>query len=90
MLRAICLGRVKYDINLLVDVMPKEGSTQEFFNKVGNGGGCASNIGIGLSKWGVSVAMSGVVGNDVYGNRVKEELTKMVLKRKEEEHLKTM
>ena len=73
MLRAICLGRVKYDINLLVDVMPKEGSTQEFFNKVGNGGGCASNIGIGLSKWGISVAMSGVVGNDVYGNRVKEE-----------------
>lgn len=73
MLRAICLGRIKYDINMLVDVMPKEGSTQEFFNKVGCGGGCASNIGIGLSKWGISVAMSGVVGNDVYGTRIKEE-----------------
>ncbi len=73
MLRAVCLGRVKYDINLLVDVMPKEGSTQEFFNKIGSGGGCASNIGIGLSKWGISVAMSGVVGNDVYGTRIKEE-----------------
>ena len=73
MLKAICLGRVKYDINLVVDVLPPEGSTQEFFNKVGCGGGCASNIGVGLSKWGISVAMSGVLGNDVYGTRIKEE-----------------
>lgn len=73
MLKAICLGRVKYDINMLVDVMPPEGSTQEFFNKVGCGGGMASNICIGLSKWGISAAMSGVVGNDVYGNRIREE-----------------
>ena len=73
MLKAICLGRVKYDINLVVDTMPPEGSTQEFFNKSGCGGGCASNVGMGLSKWGISVAMSGVLGNDVYGTRIREE-----------------
>lgn len=74
MLKAISLGRAKYDINMVVDTMPAEGSTQEFFNKVGCGGGAAANVAVGLAKWGINTAFSGVLGNDVFGNRIKEEL----------------
>ena len=38
MLKAIVVGRVCYDINLVVDKMPAEGSTTEFFEKQGCGG----------------------------------------------------
>ena len=31
MLKSICLGRVSYDINLVVDKMPIDGSKNEFF-----------------------------------------------------------
>ena len=79
MLKAICLGRVKYDINLLVENLPEEGSTQEFFEKTGCGGGLASNVAVGLGKWGISCAISGVIGNDVYGNKIKEDFEKVHL-----------
>lgn len=76
MLKAICLGRVKYDINLIVNKAPQEGTTNEFFNKIGCGGGTASNVAVAFGKWGISSAISGVIGNDVYGNRIKEEFDK--------------
>lgn len=76
MLKAICLGRSCYDINLVVETLPEEGTTTEFFNKVGCGGGTASNIAIALSKWGISTAISVVQGNDVFGNRIRDEFEK--------------
>lgn len=77
MLKAICLGRICYDINLVVDRMPQEGSTTEFFEKQGCGGGAAANIGYCLAKWGINTAVSGVIGNDVNGSRVRKEFETM-------------
>lgn len=77
MLKAICLGRVTYDINLIVDKMPTEGSTTEFFDKQGCGGGAAANIAYCLAKWGIGVAFAGVIGNDPNGTRIKKEFEKV-------------
>ena len=77
MLKAICLGRVTYDINLIVDKMPTEGSTTEFFEKQGCGGGAAANIAYCLAKWGIGVAFAGVIGNDPNGTRIKKEFEKV-------------
>lgn len=77
MLKAICLGRVTYDINLIVDKMPTEGSTEEFFDKQGCGGGAAANIAYCLAKWGLGVAFAGVIGNDPNGTRIKKEFEKV-------------
>lgn len=73
MLKAICLGRLAYDINLVVDSMPVEGATTEFFDKIGCGGGSAGNFAYALAKWGVSATVAGVLGNDVYGSRIRKE-----------------
>ena len=73
MLKSICLGRSKYELNILVDKMPLEGSSNEFFNKLGCGGGTAGNVAYALGKWGIGTAVSGVIGNDIYGSRIKEE-----------------
>ena len=79
MLKTICLGRIKYDINVLVDKMPMEGTTTEVFNKIGCGGGTASNVAVALGKWGIGCAICGVLGNDVYANKIKEEFEKVHL-----------
>ena len=79
MLKSICLGRNKYEFNLLIDAPAPEGTSNEFFNKVGCGGGTASNVAVAFGKWGIGTAVCGVIGNDVYGNRIKEEFDKVHL-----------
>ena len=79
MLKSICLGRNKYDINIVVDKMPAEGTTTEVFNKIGCGGGTASNVAVSLGKWGIGCAICCVLGNDVYANKIKEEFDKVHL-----------
>ena len=79
MLKSICLGRNKYDFNIVVDKMPAEGTTTEVFNKIGCGGGTASNVAVSLGKWGIGSAVCGVLGNDVYANKIKEEFDKVHL-----------
>ncbi len=77
MLKSICLGRISYDINLVVDTVPKEGSVTEFFDKKGNIGGEAAVMGCCLAKWGINTAVAGVIGNDVNGTRIRKEFEKL-------------
>ncbi len=77
MLKSICLGRVCYDINLVVDKMPIEGSKNEFFDKNGNVGGEAATAACCLSKWGINTAFAGILGNDVNGTRIRKVFDKL-------------
>lgn len=79
MLKAICVGRICYDINLIVDKIPEEGTVTEFFEKQGCGGGAGANMAYALAKWGVGAAIAGVIGNDPNGTRIKKEFEKMHL-----------
>ena len=74
MLKAICLGRINYEINLIVDKIPEPGTSTEFFEKGGNIGGSAAVMSYCLAKWGLGVAFSGVIGNDANGTRIKKIL----------------
>ena len=77
MLKAISLGRISYEINLPVETAPKEGTVNEFFEKQGNVGGEAAVIGCCLAKWGINTAIAGVLGNDVFGTRIRKEFDKL-------------
>ena len=77
MLKAICLGRVCYEINLVMDKLPEEGTTSEFFEKKGNLGGAAGIVACSLARWGINSALACVLGNDVYGTRIRKTLDKM-------------
>lgn len=74
MIKTLALGQANYDIYINVDDYPKEGSKDRFINKIGCGGGTACNVAYMLAKWGVSSTFAGVIGNDVYGTRVRKEL----------------
>lgn len=73
MLKALCIGHAAYEIYIQVDEYPKENTKSRFINKIGCGGGSAANISYMLSKWGLSSTFAGVIGNDVYGSRIKKE-----------------
>lgn len=76
MIKALCLGRAMYDINISVPQAVTEGSVTEFFDRKGNVGGTASVMALCLSKWGINVTLSTVLGNDVNGTRIRKELDK--------------
>lgn len=76
MLKSICLGRVCYEVNLPVDKLPEEGSTNEFFEKKGGIGGSIGTVAMCLSKWGINTSVACVLGNDVNGTRIRKELDK--------------
>ncbi len=73
MIRALCIGQSSYDISIVVDEYPKEGTKERFINKIGCGGGSAANCAYLLAKWGFGTTFAGVIGNDIYGNRIKKE-----------------
>ncbi len=74
MIKVICIGHASYDMYVKVDEFPKENDKLRFVNKIACGGGPASNAAYLLGKWGASSTFAGVVGNDVFGNRIKKEL----------------
>lgn len=74
LIKAISIGQASYDIHIKLADFPKEDTKQRFVNKIACGGGAASNVAYLLGKWGMSSTFSGVVGNDIFGNRIKKEL----------------
>lgn len=73
MIKAICIGHATYDISIKTDNLPKPGQKIRYEHKIGCGGGGAANAAYMLAKWGVEVSFSGVIGNDVFGQRIKKE-----------------
>ena len=76
MIRAVCVGRTTYDINLNIPSSPEEGSINEFFDTTGKVGGTAATMALCLSKWGFRTSIATVLGNDVNGTRIKKEFDK--------------
>lgn len=76
MIKAICLGRVCYEITLPMERMPAEGSTNEFFEKKGGIGGSIGPVALCLSKWGINTSLACVLGNDANGTRIRKVLDK--------------
>lgn len=73
MIKIVSIGHASYDIYIQVEEFPKEGVRERYVNKLGVGGGDAGNVAYLLGKWGVSTTFAGVVGNDVFGTRIRKE-----------------
>lgn len=73
-MKVLCVGHAAYDITIPVSGFPKENTKNRVSNRVECGGGPASNAAYLLAKWGIKTYFAGVVGTDLYGNIIKEEL----------------
>lgn len=73
-MRAICIGQAAYDITLPIDHFPIENKKTRSSDKIECAGGSACNCAYLLAKWGVNTYFAGVVGDDYYGKKIKDEL----------------
>ncbi len=76
-MKILVIGHAAYDITMAVDKFPKENTKNRIDNRVECGGGPAANAAYLLGKWGLDVSFAGIVGNDEYGKKIKEELERV-------------
>lgn len=73
-MKILCIGHAAYDITLPVDSFPIENKKMRLKeDKVECGGGPAGTASYLLALWGIDTTFSGVVGDDYYGDKIKEE-----------------
>jgi sulfofructose kinase len=68
----LCIGHAAYDMSLFVDGYPQEDSKFQTDDLLEACGGPAANAAYLLSKWNVDCAFAGLVGDDLYGQRIVE------------------
>lgn len=73
MTKILCLGNCSYDITLPLENFPKENLKYRVLQKIECGGGPASNAAYLLGKWGLESFFAGIVGDDLYGQKIKKE-----------------
>lgn len=72
-MRVLCIGHASYDISMPIEEYPIENKKYRIHDKIEGGGGPACTAAYLLGKWGMETYFAGVVGNDVYGQRIKTE-----------------
>lgn len=73
-MKILCIGHAAYDITLPVEYYPIENKKVRLKTpKVECGGGPSATAAYLLSKWGVDAYFAGVIGNDYYGMKIKDE-----------------
>ncbi len=77
-MKILCLGHAAYDITLPMDSFPVENKKVRLKEKkVECGGGPAATAAYLLASWKVPVSFSGIVGDDFYGGKIKEEFKRV-------------
>lgn len=72
-MKILCIGHAAYDITIPVDGYPKENTKNRINEIVECGGGPAATAAYLLAKWKMESYFAGVIGNDLYGNRILKE-----------------
>ncbi|MDC7226271.1 MAG: PfkB family carbohydrate kinase [Spirochaetales bacterium] len=70
----ICCGHAAYDLNFMMDEFPIEDRKYRIDELVQTGGGPASNAATLVAQWGAAAAFAGMIGDDIYGRLIIEEL----------------
>jgi sugar/nucleoside kinase (ribokinase family) len=73
MAKILCIGHSAYDITLSLDEFPVENRKYSVESLLECGGGPAGNAAYLLAKWKKDCAYAGILGNDLYGNKIKQE-----------------
>lgn len=74
MVEALCIGTAAYDLFFPLAGWLEENRKYEIHASHESGGGPAANAAFLLARWGVPTALACVLGDDLYGRRIREEL----------------
>lgn len=74
-MKILCIGQSAYDITLPIDGYPEENKKYRIDKQIECGGGSANNSAYLLARWGNETYFASTIGKDIYGKKIKEELT---------------
>ena len=72
-MKILCLGHISYDITFPVKEFITENKKIRVNERIECGGGPASNAAYLLGKWGSEVYIAGLIGDDIFGQKILEE-----------------
>lgn len=72
-MKILCIGHSAYDITTPLESYPIENTKNRVHERIECGGGPSGNAAYLLAKWGMEVYIAGIVGNDLYGKRIRDE-----------------
>ena len=72
-MKVLCIGHAAYDITTPVSEFPIENTKNRVHDRIECGGGPSATAAYLLGKWNMDTAFAGIVGQDLYGRRIKEE-----------------
>lgn len=72
-MKILCIGHAAYDITVPVDSFPLENTKNRVHNRVECGGGPSATAAYLLGKWNMDTTFAGIVGKDLYGEKIKKE-----------------
>lgn len=73
-MKTLSIGRLVYDINIMMDGYPVEGSENTTKEMITCSGGSANIIAYSLGKWNMESYISGVIGYDETGTTMKKNM----------------
>lgn len=73
-MKALSIGRLVYDINILMDDYPTEGTSSKTKEMITCSGGATNVIAYSLGKWNMESFISGVIGYDETGTTMKKNM----------------
>lgn len=73
-MKSLSIGRLVYDVNILVDAFPVEGTTNTTNEMINCSGGAANIVAYSLGKWNMDSYISGVIGYDETGTTMKKNM----------------
>ena len=73
-MKTLSIGRLVYDINIMMDSYPVEGSESVTKEMITCSGGSANIIAYSLGKWNMESYISGVIGYDETGTTMKKNM----------------
>lgn len=85
-MKLLCIGHAAYDTTVPVVQYPVENTKNRVEIRLENGGGPANNAAYLLGKWGMDVTLAGIVGKDLHGKKIQEELESVGVSTKYLEH----
>jgi sugar/nucleoside kinase (ribokinase family) len=72
--QVICCGHAAYDLNFMMEGYPEEDQKYKIDRVLQTSGGPAANAASLLSAWGINTAYAGLLGEDLYGKLILDEL----------------
>lgn len=75
-MKFLCIGNCAYDITFPLEDYPEENLKYKCKKVIECSGGTANNAACLLSKWGCESYLVSIIGNDLYGKKILNELDK--------------